>query len=109
MGLHMVRLTKLHVQGRMQKLQGGLDACAGARRTEGIPPWTNTSSRTSMFVWFLFFFVTSGDGKEPQMGSRGQHPGRRVEDHVARVSSTVVRWENQRSQAAAANFSSSKP
>ena len=37
----------------------------------------------------LCFFVTSADVKESQMGSRGQHPGRRVEDHFARASSTL--------------------
>ena len=37
------------------------------------------------------------------MGSRGQQPGRRVEDHFARPRPPSVRWEKERSQSAAAN------
>ena len=47
-------------------------------------------TRVDLFVLDLIvFFVTSSDGKESQMGSRGQHPGRRVEDHFAVASSTL--------------------
>ena len=37
------------------------------------------------------------------MGSRGQHPGRRVEDCFARASSTLGQVGKQRSQSAAAH------
>ena len=45
--------------------------------------------RVDLFAFQSSFSVTWGHGQEPQMGSRGQHPGRRVEDDSARASSTL--------------------
>ena len=48
-------------------------------------------SRVCCRLHFVFSLlsVTLGHGQEPQMDSRGQYPGRRVEDHFARASSTL--------------------
>ena len=45
--------------------------------------------RVDLFVLLLLLSATLGRGQQPQMGSRGQHPGRHVEDNLARAPSTL--------------------
>ena len=45
--------------------------------------------RVDLFASQSSFFVTWGHGQEPQMGSRGQHPGHRVENFFVRAWSTL--------------------
>ena len=73
------------------------DGFAGNARQRLARLASHFSSNTVLFfrtvkIWCLFgfvSFVTSVDGKEPQMGSRGQHPACRVEDYFVRPSSTL--------------------